>query len=1213
MENTVKQKVFENTESLYQSCLQEPLNQARGIGKADIVIGIPFYNEADTLPYVIKTALDGLKEFYSDSRAVLVAAGSPLGAKALESINSFQFEPSSERIAFIFGDKLLNGKGWSIRAIIDIARQLGADLAILEADLRSRTENGETVGLIPEWIQSILDPIRAGEVDVVVSRFNRDYLEAPVSALTYPLLATIYECPIRRITGGQWGISHKLLDAYLEKKQRTWQAEISGYGVDSWLAITAICSNATIGEVNLGVKFHRPLVAKGEIVLRQVVNVLFDRIVADHEWWNKRAKSHQVPVLKNLPLFGIPKKQQAEAYEVAPDVQMAKFRRGFNKYHRLYERILPTERYRQLEGLVEGRSDPFKVPGDLWAEVVYNFLLAYAFSSEFRKGDLLSSLIPLYNAFMVDFGEQMKWLENELKTLPSEERAKMLYGYSEMLFTELVYEFIQQRDEFLARWQIMAEAVKPPVPLVTYREFIPGVPLVVPTEIVTSDGHIVTANGIYDSVFSRYKAQFEDFVYRKLGVPREASSFQVTLAIKDFVRSIEERILPDSDLSTVQGTQSFVQTIFDEFPHGETFTLTPRTIESLLERYPPPTLLTKFGKHSLQELFTQYDPRDILALSGWVDGPAYLDRLLEVIADEALPEHFCHSAIKFLVYNHEELPSLVELRGTSALDKLSGRIVVCNLHKGMGGEFPKLRYFTTIAKDIVEAERFGHIWERFASDYRDFGHRIINSIKGHWSRESLSVHNIFEGGNHRLLVDRIRVMAEIVSSKANSEPRQIAFAESLIDAADSYNISMTYPDGRFVTSSVWSWASYSYNGGRASPTPLSIHVERDWISQEFLLEYYKSIGGTESEIERKVIELIGQGKEWMDMAPILLGTTDEAQEIIPEASVIFSPEPPQAGSLIRFDSNPILGPIHEHSWESRYVLNPGSIRLDGKVYLVYRAFGDEQISRLGLAVSEDGFHFSERLNTPIFEPVNEVERKGCEDPRLTLIRDRIYMTYTAFSGVVAQIALASIDIEDFLKYRWDLWRRHGLVFPGFTDKDAALFPGRFRGEYAMLHRVDPHIWITFSSSLKCPWSRVKHRILIGATTGMMWDGLKIGAGTQPIKTKYGWLLITHGVDFARVYRLGVILLDLEDPSKLIYRSPNFILEPEYECEVGKPQQCWVSNVVFTCGAVNAEDGKDILSVDDEVIIYYGAADSVICAATAAVGTLIPQSIRQLID
>ena len=187
-----------------------------------------------------------------------------------------------------------------------------------------------------------------------------------------------------------------------------------------------------------------------------------------------------------------------------------------------------------------------------------------------------------------------------------------------------------------------------------------------------------------------------------------------------------------------------------------------------------------------------------------------------------------------------------------------------------------------------------------------------------------------------------------------------------------------------------------------------------------------------------------------------------------------------------------------------------------------------------------------------------------------------------------------------------------MVFPGFTDKDSALFPERFNGQYAILHRVDPHIWITFSPHLRCPWSRKRHRILAGSTPGMLWDGQKIGGGAQPIKTRYGWLLITHGVDYARYYRLGVMVLDLQDPSKLIYRSPNPILEPAQLCELGEEGQCWVSNVVFSCGAVPRDPKRNekILDADDELIVYYGAADSVICAATARVSELIPENVRK---
>ena len=254
-----------------------------------------------------------------------------------------------------------------------------------------------------------------------------------------------------------------------------------------------------------------------------------------------------------------------------------------------------------------------------------------------------------------------------------------------------------------------------------------------------------------------------------------------------------------------------------------------------------------------------------------------------------------------------------------------------------------------------------------------------------------------------------------------------------------------------------------------------------------------------------------------------------------------APKPPLARDLVRYEGNPILEPLKEHPWESKYVLNAGAVRLEGSVYLVYRAFGEDEISRLGLAISEEGFEFNQRLAEPIFEPGGKNDAKGCEDPRLTLIGERLYMTYVAFNGTLAQIALVSIGIGDFIAHRWEKWHRHGIVFPRCNDKDGALFPEQFGGKYAMLHRVDPHIWITFSSHLRCPWSRKEHRILAGSTSGMMWDGHKIGAGAQPIKTKYGWLLITHGVDHDHVYRLGVMLLDLADPAKLIYRSPNPVL------------------------------------------------------------------------
>ncbi|MFC2020152.1 glycosidase, partial [Chloroflexota bacterium] len=578
--------------------------------------------------------------------------------------------------------------------------------------------------------------------------------------------------------------------------------------------------------------------------------------------------------------------------------------------------------------------------------------------------------------------------------------------------------------------------------------------------------------------------------------------------------------------------------------------------------------------------------------------------VLSLIESNLRPEHLTPCVLKPLPVRYEAFPSLAEMKDTASLDKLTGIMVVSSLHKGMGGKFPKLRYFTTVAKNIIEAEIFGRKWQIFAEERKDIGIKITNSLKGHWARDPLSAHNIFENGNQRLLVKRLREMAKRITTEAEGNANYNSLAESLTNMADSYHLALTMSDGTFIPCSAWSWASYSFKGGTGIPTPLSLIVERDWASAELFTEYFRAIGGREETIEQKITELMGEGREWEDLVPILLGDVQEAEGVLPEQMV--SPEYLPAQTLKRFAGNPILEPIKEHPWESKYTFNPGAINIYGKFYIVYRAVGDDGISRFGLAISEDGFNITDRLEEPIFEPKTKSELKGCEDPRLTLIGDRIYLLYTAYDGLVAQIALSSIKVSDFLSHPQRGWQRHGLVFPGLPDKDACLFPETYNRQFVMIHRVEPHLWITFSPHLRSPWPRRKHRILAGTQTGMTWDGLKIGAGGPPLKTKYGWLLIYHGVDHSHIYRLGVMLLDLADPSLILYRSPNPILEPVELYEVGEPGRSWVPNVVFTCGVVPRDSGKEVLDNEDELLIYYGAADTTICVATAKIGNLIPK-------
>ncbi|MDD5095206.1 MAG: glycosidase [Dehalococcoidia bacterium] len=1203
---------FDDVDNRFKEVMQRPLSQAAEIGEADIVVGIPFHSESDTISSVLDTIRDGLRKFYPDRKCVIVAAGSPAGGEALKLIDE-SYDDKIDQIAFLLDDERINGKGWSLRAIMEVTRALEADLVILEADLRSRTTNGEVEGLAPDWISLLHEPVRRGKADLVVSRFNQHYANAPVSALLfYPLVTAIYNRPLHLWAGVQWGISNRLIRTYLQTPRHQLSPMVLGYGVDVWLLTKALTSGDMICEANLGIKLHhQSSLAKRSLVLRQACEVMFEQIVADRDWWEEIELKRESCLPQPLLTYGTRKTHQPDEVQLVPEQLGMRYKQGYYIFHSLYERVLPQEAYQQLEGLVKFENAHIDFPTELWVQTVYHLLLAYAFSKDFAMDDVLNSLIPLHNGFMCGFVRKTQLLRDKLTNLPPEEADYLASLESDRRLTELLEEFLRQKPDFMSRWVERAEALKSPVPQITYREFIPGVPLIVPTELITPEGHTVRANEIYDAIFARQKEGFEHFVYERLQVPREAGSAEIAQAIKDFLHVGEEMVLRSSDLSTVEGTERMVRAIFDSFPQGEGFSLIPEMALWFLKQYPPSNLFTRMGYAGLEEMLQDYDSLDILALTSWSEEKEYDESLRKLIRETIRPEHFASCPIKPVVVDHVNFPSLVEMKDSSALDKLCSRVVVSNLRKGMGGEFPKGRYFTTVTKNIVEAERFGKIWKRFASERKAFGQKVNASLEGHWGREPLSAHSIFEDGTQRILARQLKERAERVEASADGDEAHLKLAEILRDIADSYHLALTLPDGTFVTCSMWSWASYSFKGGKGLPPPLSLHVERDWTSREFLLEYYKAAGGTEEEVEEKIIELMEQGREWEDMASILLGTEKGAEQIVCRETITPWSKQPLAGNMTRFAGNPVLEPIKEHPWESKYVLNAGMIRLDGKVYMVYRAFGDDEVSRLGLATSEDGFHFTERLEKPIFEPKRRSEKKGCEDPRLILMDGRIYMSYTAYDGIVAQIALASIGADDFTNYRWKKWHRHGLVFPGFNDKDAALFPETFNGKYAMLHRVDPHIWVTFSNHLRCPWPRKEHKILAGSTYGMMWDGKKIGAGAQPIKTKYGWLLITHGVDFAHFYRLGVMLLDLENPSKLIYRSPNFVLEPQEACEIGKEGQHWVPNVVFTCGALPKEHhGKEMLDADDELIVYYGAADTLMNIATATVGTLIPEEVRK---
>ncbi len=298
------------------------------------------------------------------------------------------------------------------------------------------------------------------------------------------------------------------------------------------------------------------------------------------------------------------------------------------------------------------------------------------------------------------------------------------------------------------------------------------------------------------------------------------------------------------------------------------------------------------------------------------------------------------------------------------------------------------------------------------------------------------------------------------------------------------------------------------------------------------------------------------------------------------------------GIMKRFKGNPILEPNKKNSWENYAVFNAAAIYGNSQVHIFYRAMGTDNISRLGYAASNDGFSITERLDEPVFLPATHAERDGCEDPRLTILGDQCLMAYTAFRNhdypVIFQISLTSIGLNDLLKRQWN-WKDRTLPFPGVRNKDAVILPGKVDGKYVMFHRIEPSICVAYSDDLK-QWHGFKS---IMEPRDKMWDSLKIGAGGTPIELNEGYLFIYHGVDHQKHYSLGAALLDKSNPEKVLYRTDKPILSPceGYECAGQVP------NVVFSCGNVQ---------IDDQVIVYYGGADSVLCAASCELNELLPK-------
>jgi predicted GH43/DUF377 family glycosyl hydrolase len=328
--------------------------------------------------------------------------------------------------------------------------------------------------------------------------------------------------------------------------------------------------------------------------------------------------------------------------------------------------------------------------------------------------------------------------------------------------------------------------------------------------------------------------------------------------------------------------------------------------------------------------------------------------------------------------------------------------------------------------------------------------------------------------------------------------------------------------------------------------------------------------------------------------------------------------------LTRYDGNPILEPHSDHPWEALAVFNPAAWydAASGRVLLLYRAAEShpEYKCCFGLAASDDGYAFRRVGDGPVLSPSGDgFDGATIQDPRMVKIGAWYYVTYAARPFPFGQFwkppearyrppawpeafprAVRTNATSTGLALTRDFrtWIRAGRITdPLLDDRDAVLFPEKVGGKYVLLHRPLEWVGPSYGTDQPAIWISTADDLLgfrdstLLARPEQEWEAGKMGANTPPVRTDEGWLVLYHAVGADRFYRLGAMLLDLDDPRRIRCRTRDWIFQPEADYEI----EGYYRGCVFPCGKV---------VIGETLLVYYGAADRVIGLATCRLADLL---------
>ncbi len=402
----------------YDSALRSyPFKRVEEIERADIVVGIPCYDNEGTIEHVIQMVTHGLHEHYRDRRSVIFVADGGSTDDTREVAKEFQIKPWQEKIVAIYRGPA--GKGTAFRAIFEATRHLQAKVcAVVDSDLRSITS---------DWIHHLIQPVLESGFEYVSPIYTRHKYDGTITNnVVYNLTRALYGKRIRQPIGGEFAFAGDVARVFLEAD--VWDTDVARYGIDIWMTTTAIIRDWKICQAKLGVKIHDakdPAAALGPM-FRQVIGTLFSLMEQNVDRW-KSIKGSQ-PVLT----FGPETFPEPEPVKVNLGKLVEEFKLGYGHFGPLWNSLFSEECSREIEKWSRLKTERFLMPLEFWVKILYE-LAAIFHRWKANREILISMMVPLYMARVASFVNQTKEMNSNAAEVLVEEQAAVFEGNKDYL------------------------------------------------------------------------------------------------------------------------------------------------------------------------------------------------------------------------------------------------------------------------------------------------------------------------------------------------------------------------------------------------------------------------------------------------------------------------------------------------------------------------------------------------------------------------------------------------------------------------------------------------------------------------------------------------------------------------------------------------------------------------------------------------------------